>query len=62
MNNSDIMPNNHVDDLAEMDAVDGNTLAQKEQQIEDLKDELRLAQKNNALLIADKSADTKELY
>ena len=62
MNNSDIMPNNHVDDLAEMDAADGNTLAQKEQQIEDLKDELRLAQKNNALLIADKSADTKELY
>ena len=56
------MPNNHVDDLAEMDAADGNTLAQKEQQIEDLKDELRLAQKNNALLIADKSADTKELY
>ena len=62
MNNSDIMPNNHVDDLAEMDGADGNTLEQKAQQIEDLKDELRLAQKNNQLLIADKSADTKELY
>lgn len=60
MNNSDIMPAGHVDDLAEMDGGDG--VAQKDQRIEELEDELRLARKNNEMLIAAKSSDTKDLF
>ena len=41
--NNDDEVDDGVNDLAEMDGVDGS----KDQQIEDLKDEIRLLEKNN---------------
>ena len=46
-----------VDDLAEMDDVENN----KDQQIEDLQDEIRLLQKNNQMLISSQSDGKEEL-